>query len=126
MLGYDRKLGIDIGDHRIIDEVEADGFTLAAEALRISPRMMGRLAHEVADSMGTALDALFREHDSVVAEIALRILDDAMPRLAALRAVAQQRTAVCLRPHLLGVLGDLADDGMQLAVVLQRIGRLLG
>lgn len=83
VLGYDRRLAMDIGDHRVIDEVTPDDLGLLAGDVRLPVRRMKSVAESIARECRRALDE-FSGGEGPLAETASAILADAGPRIAVL------------------------------------------
>lgn len=89
VLGYDRNLGIVIGEHRAIDDVEPADFDLLVGDVRAVKRLFKLDCHAmIAKAYGALQD--FSEHDGVLGETARMILKDAMPRFAVLSAYCDE------------------------------------
>ena len=89
VLGYDRNLGIMIGDHRAIDDVEPDDFDLLVGDVRAVKRLFKLDCHAMLAKAYGSLRG-FSERDGVLGETAQAILEDAMPRLAVLSAYCDE------------------------------------
>lgn len=85
VLGYDHNLGIDIGDHRVIDDVCAEDFEYVASDLNIPLKRYRATCAEVAECVERKLKEL-SEGDGDVARVASLIRDDAAPRSKILKA----------------------------------------
>lgn len=87
ILGYDHNLGIDIGDHRVIDEVDAKDFEFVAEDLSLPLRRYRAICCEVAECTKQKLGEL-SEASGDLGRVAAQIFGDAAPRIKVLEQFA--------------------------------------
>ena len=88
ILGFDHNLGIDIGDHRVIDEVVPEDFEYTAGDLKLPLKRYRSICGEVAESAKNRLNELAEASDSW-GRMASQIKTDALPRIKVLEQFAQ-------------------------------------
>lgn len=87
VLGYDRNLGIDIGDHRAIDAVSAEDFEYVAGDLNIPLKRYRQICGEVANHADSRLHELVGAAGDL-GRIAAEIRSDSFERLKVLQRFA--------------------------------------
>lgn len=87
VLGYDHNLGIDIGDHRLIDEVVPSDFEYTAEDLRLPLKRYRSICGEVLETSKRKLDEL-SESSGDLGRVAFNIREDAKQRMKVLERFA--------------------------------------
>lgn len=87
VLGYDHNLGIDIGDHRVIDEVVPEDFEYTADDLKLPLKRYRSICADVAESAYRRLEEL-SSSDGDLGRVATEIREDAIPRIKVLERFA--------------------------------------
>lgn len=84
IMGYDHNLGIDIGDHRVIDEVGPQDLELLAEDVGMPVRTLAQDCAVIVERAPETLK-MFADSEGDMGEVAAAILKDAEGRLDVLR-----------------------------------------
>lgn len=90
VLGYDHNLGMSIGDHRRIEEVCPEDFSLFAGDMQAVRRLFIEDCSRIVEELPDALRK-FHDRDGQLSEVASAILDDIQPRLLVLRDFCMRR-----------------------------------
>lgn len=90
VLGYDHNLGMSIGDHRRIEEVCPEDFSLFAGDMQAVRRLFIEDCSRIVEELPDALRK-FQDWDGLLSEVASAILDDIQPRLLVLRDFCMRR-----------------------------------
>lgn len=88
IMGYDRDLGMDIGDHRCIDEVNPEDFELLAEDLKLPTKLLRRDCATLLERFPNAFASII-DQGGQLADVAQCIFDDAHERLRVLKAFSK-------------------------------------
>ena len=81
ILGYDRKMGLCIGDHQVIDEITHEDWQLFGEDLRLGRNVIKRIYSETAESIAENLNATATTLPSAAAHELEQIGEDMKTRL---------------------------------------------
>lgn len=90
IMGYDRNLGIVIGDHRDIDAVEVNDLMLMTEDLGISSKLLARDCAKMLATLPVAFKRLVADH-AAYSKVAQEIFEDSHARIG----VVSQFCAEC-------------------------------
>lgn len=83
IMGYDHNLGIDIGDHRVIDGVTPEDFEFMSQDLHLPLKMIKNIAAEVAEEVSAQLAELASATGDL-GRVALKIQTDSVERMRVL------------------------------------------
>ncbi len=83
IMGYDHNLGIDIGDHRVIDGVTPEDFEFMSQDLHLPLKMIKNIAAEVAEGVSAQLAELASATGDL-GRVALKIQTDSVERMRVL------------------------------------------